>query len=236
MKNTLPSRFTLLLIFLGVLLSSYAEADRGSYNLRQSNRNHPFQRSNSKHSKFRRDTRFSHNRRYPRHGHFVDRLPFRRPPIRFRSTNYFFQQGAWYRSSGSRFVVAIPPLGIVIPTLPPFYSTIWARGIPYYYANDVYYTWRPNRNGYEVIEPPTEIREEEPPLVADELFIYPKKNQSKQRQADDRYSCHRWSVSQTQFDPSLSLENIEVANLNNKREDYQRAMRACLEGKDYSVR
>lgn len=236
MKNTSPNRFNLLLILLGVILSFHAQADRGSNNLRHSNRDHPFQQNNSKHSKFRRDTRYSHNRSYPRHGHYIDQLPVRRSPIRYRSTDYFFQRGAWYRRSNSRFIVTIPPFGIVIPTLPPFYATIWARGIPYYYANDVYYTWRPNRNGYMVTEPPEEIREVEPPLLADELFIYPKKGQSEQRQADDRYSCHRWSVSQTNYDPTLSPKNIEVINLNNKRKDYQRAMRACLEGKNYSVR
>ncbi len=236
MKISSPNRINLLLITLGIILSFHVQADRDSFNLRRSNRDHPFQKNTSKHSKFRRDTRYSHNRNYPLHGHRIDRLPFRRPPIRFRSTNYFFQRGVWYRPSGSRFIVSIPPVGIVIPTLPPFYSTIWARGIPYYYANDIYYTWQPNRNGYMVTEPPEEIREGEPPLIADELFIYPKKGQSEQRQADDRYSCHRWSVNQTHYDPTQSPENIDVRNLNNKRQDYQRAMRACLEGKNYSVR
>lgn len=236
MKNTSLRWLSLLLITLGVILSTHVHADRDRVNLRHSNRNHPFQHSNSKHSKFRRDTRYRLNRSYPRHGHYINRLPFRRPPIRYRSHDYFYQRGAWYRPSGSRFIVTIPPIGIVVPTLPPFYATIWSRGIPYYYANDVYYTWRHNRNGYVVTDPPEEIRDEEAPLIADELFIYPKKGQSEQRQADDRYSCHRWSVDQTRYDPTQPPENIAVSNLNAKREGYQRAMRACLEGKDYSVR
>ncbi len=234
MKNSALNRFSLLMIIFGGILSFYAQAEK--INLRGSNRDNPFQQSTSKHGKFRNDTRYRLNQPFPRHGHHVDRLPFRRPPIRYRNHDYFYQRGAWYRPSGSRFIVTIPPFGIVVPSLPPFYATIWSHGTPYYYANDVYYTWRSNRNGYVVTEPPKGINEQEVPLVADELFIYPKAGQSEQRQADDRYSCHRWSVSQTRYDPTASFENIPVSNLNNKRADYQRAMRACLEGKNYSVR
>lgn len=236
MKNTSLSRFNLLLIFLSALLSTHVQADRSSNNIRLSSRDHPSQRINSKHSKFRLDSRYRLDRTYPRRGNYIDSLPFRRPPIHFRNNDYFFQRGVWYRPAGSRFVITVPPIGIVVPILPPFYATVWAHGIPYYYANDVYYTWRPNLNGYVVTEPPKEISEEEPPLLTDELFIYPKKGQSEQQQADDRYSCHQWSVSQTRYDPTQPPENFSVTRLNDKREDYQRAMRACLEGKDYSVR
>lgn len=236
MKNTSLSRFNLLLIFLSVILSSHVQAGRSNNNIRRSSRDYSSQRINSKQSKFRLDSRYRLNRTYARRGTYIDRLPFRRPPIHFRNNDYFYQRGVWYRPSGSRFIITVPPIGIVVPILPPFYATVWARGIPHYYANDVYYTWRPSLNGYVVIEPPKEISEEEPPLIADELFIYPKKDQSEQQQADDRYSCHQWSVSQTRYDPTQPPENIAATILNDKREDYQRAMRACLEGKDYSVR
>lgn len=236
MKNSSLNRFNLLLILLGLILPTHVQADRDGYKPRHSNRDRSVQYSNSKYSKYRRDTRYRLDRSYPRHGHYIDRLPFRRPPIRFRNHDYYYQQGIWYRPSGIRFVISAPPIGIIVPTLPPFYATVWVSGIPYYYANDVYYTWRPNRNGYVVTQPPAEIIKEEPPLIADELFIYPKRRQSEQQQADDRYSCHRWSVNQTHYDPTLPSENIGITRLNHKREDYQRAMRACLEGKDYSVR
>lgn len=236
MKKTLLGRLNLLLIFLSVILSTHVQADFRGNNSRHSSRDYPSRRINSKQNKLRLDSRYKLNRSYPFHGNYIDRLPFRRPPIHFRNNDYFFQRGVWYRPSGPRFVIAAPPIGIIVPILPPFYATVWARGIPYYYANDVYYTWRPSLNGYMVTEPPIEISKEEPSLIADELFIYPKKNQSKQQQADDRYSCHQWSVSQTQYDPTQAPENIAETRLNDKRENYQRAMRACLEGKDYSVR
>ena len=37
--------------------------------------------------------------------------------------------------------------------LPPYYTTVWFAGVPYYYANDTYYTYA-GPQGYEVVEPP----------------------------------------------------------------------------------
>ena len=250
MKNTSLIKSGLLVIVLSTMLSSLVYADRGSQRERSSARqpergkrldshfarDQKYQRINTKSKDYRRDTRYRLDRSYPRPGYHIDRLPVWRPPIHYRNTDYYFHGGVWYRPSGSRFVVVTPAIGIVVPTLPPFYATIWVSGIPYYYANDVYYAWRPDRNGYVVTAPPQNVNQPEPPLIADELFIYPMNGQNEQQQADDRYACHRWSVSQTNYDPSLSPENISTKSLNRKREDYQRAMRACLEGKGYSVR
>jgi hypothetical protein len=47
-----------------------------------------------------------------------------------------------------------PPAGIVVPVLPPAYTTVWVAGVPYYYANDVYYG--PAPGGYVVANPPAE--------------------------------------------------------------------------------
>jgi len=46
------------------------------------------------------------------------------------------------------------------------YTTLWARGVPYYYANDVYYVQGPG--GYAVTEPPPEAMapDQVPPPVA----------------------------------------------------------------------
>ncbi|MCK5831856.1 MAG: hypothetical protein KAH20_16300 [Methylococcales bacterium] len=237
MKNRVLIRLILLLATLTTLTPSFAYEDRSfKDNHRSSFPNHnPFRTKHVK-KNFRYDNRYRHDRSYPRRGFSINRLPLPRPPIHFRNHDYFFQRGIWYRPSGSHFTVVIPPFGIVVPTLPPFYTTLWVGNIPYYYANDVYYTWQANRNGYVVAEPPRELIEQKPELIADELFIYPISGQSEQQQADDRYDCHRWSVSQTNYDPTLRPGNISASNLSRKREDYQRAMRACLEGRNYSVR
>ncbi len=45
------------------------------------------------------------------------------------------------------------------------------------------------------------------PAVAQQLFVYPTKGQSPERQNRDRYECHAWAVQQTGFDPS----NLQLA-------------------------
>ncbi len=185
---------------------------------------------------YRYDDRYRHDRYYPNLGHIAPRIPDRRIRIVYRDRDYFYFGGIWYRPHGLEFEVIAPPIGIFVPVLPPYYTTIWIHGIPYYYANDVYYIWRTDRSRYEVVEPPKAAENNELPLVGDELFIYPKQGQSEQQIADDRYQCHVWSRDQTQYDPTQPPTNLTTVELNAKRDDYQRAMRACLEGRDYSVR
>jgi hypothetical protein len=38
--------------------------------------------------------------------------------------------------------------------LPLAYATYWYGGIPYYYANNLYYTWSPDYSGYVATDPP----------------------------------------------------------------------------------
>ncbi|KPJ90820.1 MAG: hypothetical protein AMJ53_12880 [Gammaproteobacteria bacterium SG8_11] len=181
------------------------------------------------------DKRYDHNRYYPPPDYRIKVLPDRRHIVHYHNRDYFYISGVWYLPSGPGFVVVRPPMGVIVPILPPFYTTIWVGGIPYYYANDIYYVWRTDLNAYEVTSPP--VKEDEPPrYVADELYAYPKEGQSEQQQADDRYACHRWGVEQTGYDPTQPPTNLSVSELNKKRADYNRAMKACLEGKGYSVR
>ena len=227
-------RLTTLVICLMAMMGlaanlAYADRIKREYKDKRSKPSHS-------HKDYRKDSRYHHNRSYPRSGHSIKRLPSRHYTIRHRHTHYYYFGGIWYRPSGAHFVVVAPPMGVVVPVLPAYYTTIWYNSIPYYYANDVYYVWRPDRNGYVVTEPPQQIVEQTPPVIADELFIYPKQGQSEQKQADDRYECHRWSVKQTNYDPTKPVENLSVEKLNQKRESYQRANRACLEGRGYSVR
>ena len=41
-----------------------------------------------------------------------------------------------------------------LPVLPLTYATYWYGGIPYYYANNIYYTWDPSYEGYVATDPP----------------------------------------------------------------------------------
>lgn len=179
------------------------------------------------------DDRYRHGRYYPPHGHVVQVLPPDRRIITFRGAPYYFHGGVWYRPSGPRFVVVAPPIGIFVPVLPPFYTTIWVGGIPYYYADNVYY--RPHDNGYVVTEPPPESQITEQPASPSQLFAYPKNGQSEQQQANDRYECHRWAVTQSGFDPTQPSASASESQIASKRADYQRAIKACLEARGYSV-
>ncbi|MEN6621892.1 MAG: DUF6515 family protein [Smithella sp.] len=183
------------------------------------------------------DARYGHNHYYPNRGHYVGTLPGGYRAFYHGHDRYYFHGGVWYRPYGSRFLIVAPPLGLFIPFLPPYYSTIWVSGVPYYYANDVYYVQ--SGNGYMVVSPPADavVNQEPPqqmeaPTQPEKLYIYPRKGQSEKKQADDKYECHRWAVSQTNYDPTRPGGTTS----DRKYEDYKRAMSACLDARGYTVK
>jgi hypothetical protein len=202
------------------------------------------------------DTRYNHNQYYFSQGAVVRQMPARSVIItRPGGAHYYYGSGVWYAPHpAGGFVVVAAPVGLFVPVLPPFYSTVWFVGMPYYYANDTYYVWRGD-DGYEVVAPPG-ATPDPPPLTpppdaggapptaeaeaavaaGSGLFVYPHNGQSPQQQADDQYDCHRWAASQTGFDPTQSAAALPPDQVFARRADYQRAMRACLEGRGYSVR
>jgi len=180
------------------------------------------------HSRRYLDARHHHNRYYPARGVYVSALPRGHRAIVHRNVRYHFHGGVWYRAYGPRFVIVAPPIGLVVPFLPPYYATFWIGRVPYYYANEVYYT--PVQGGYMIADPP---KDEAVQTIApaDRLFIYPRRGQNQQQQAKDEYECHRWAADQTGFDPTRPNPGET-----SKRADYQRAMGACLDGRGYTVK
>lgn len=236
-----PTRFmksSVLLLGLLGMLSTLAYADRNDRDRHDRGSRHEQRNIQPPPKGYLLDKRYSQNRYYPRPGYNVNRLPPKAYAIPYGRERYYFSAGIWYRPVGPRFVVTAPPIGVVVPLLPPFYATVWLGGTPYYYANDTYYLWDATRDGYVVTNPPAELtsQQQQPPLVLDQLYIYPKQGQSEQQQADDRYACHAWGIKQSSYDPTQPPSGLSQAELNSKRMDYQRAMKACLEGKGYSVR
>jgi hypothetical protein len=201
------------------------EADRRDNNRREVERRFP-------------DRQHVQHRDSYRPGYRVNVLPRHHVVVPYRNTRYYFDGGLWYRPFGSFFEVALPPVGLSISLLPPYYSTIWAGGVPYYHADGVYYAWRPSERNYVVVEPPAGVQAEamqsEVPQP-ERLFIYPREGQSEEQQAEDRFTCHRWAVEQTGFDPSNPGNQATEQNPY-RPEEYQRATRACLESRGYSVR
>ncbi len=179
---------------------------------------------------------------YPQIGAHVSVLPRHHYTGRHGGHVFHYHGGIWYSPVGSGFNVVMPPIGIFVPVLPPGYSTVWVAGVPYYHANNVYYVWNQDRNCYVVTGKPqnqaniSSSSASSSEHVEGQLYIYPKNGQDENQQADDRYECHTWAADQTGYDPTKPEQNISVQTLRNKRSNYQRAMKACLEGKGYSVR
>ena len=69
------------------------------------------------------------------------------------STGAYWRGGYWH---GGYWPRAYYGLGFAwfLPVLPLAYATYWYGGIPYYYANDVYYTYNPSYDGYVATDPP----------------------------------------------------------------------------------
>lgn len=132
---------------LAPLLASLAHGQE-----RHERRGHEHERYQTPHWVY--DDRFHHNHYYPSVGYSVTALPAGNIAVTFRSGRFFFHSGVWFQPAGPGFVVVRPPVGIVVPVLPPAYTTVWAAGVPYYYANDVYYIEKPG--GYGVTAPPME--------------------------------------------------------------------------------
>ena len=187
------------------------------------------------------DVHYGHNHYYPSHGAYVATVPHSAVIINRPGGPYYYAGGVWYRPYGGTYVVVSAPVGVFVPVLPPYYTTVYVGGVPYYYANDTYYTWDAAQNGYEVAappsaDPPPTTQSPVPPPSGDDLYVYPQSGQSDQQQASDKYECHKWASSQSGFDPTQSGGGVPPEQAGAARDNYQRAMRACLEGRGYSVR
>jgi len=158
------------------------------------------------------------------------------------STGAYWHGGYWH---GGYWPRAYYGLGFswFLPVLPLAYATYWYDGLPYYYANDVYYTWDPSYDGYVATDPPPAGDQSGAAVAPDpnqgagpaneqaaagptpapasgQVFMYPKNGQSEQQQAADKQACQQWAASQA--DPSHV-------------DDYRRALMACIEGRGYSA-
>jgi len=199
------------------------------------------------------DARYSHNRYYTTRGVEVGAVPGRSYVVAHGGAHFYYSGGVWYAPYGPRYVVVAPPIGVYVPVLPPFYTTVWFAGVPYYYANDTYYT-NAGPQGYEVVDAPadpsTAVQGPQGPAYpgapppapggshpeGEDIYVYPQSGQSPDQQANDRYECHKWASSQTGFDPTQAGGGVAPEQTVAKGDDYKRAIRACLEGRGYSVR
>ncbi len=163
----------------------------------------------------------------PRPGQIVDRLPEQHQVIRTNRHHYYVHRGAFYQKRGRSFVVVNAPYGARLDHLPVGYISFGIGGSRYYHFGGTYYI-RAN-DKYEVVEPPQEASDYV--RVANRaLVVYPAANQTPTQQQQDRYECHRWSFTETGFDPSGEEPDYRLKPV------YDRAMSACLEARNYVVR
>lgn len=167
--------------------------------------------------------RFHHSPYQARAGLAFSSLPYGSVRVGFRGANYFYHRGVWLRPFGPRFVVTLPPVGIVVPQLPPTYATVWVGSHPYYS--------RVPEQGYVVVPAPAEPVMAHPPappqpqvtspVPPQEWILYPRNGQTVQQTQSDRQECMQWASAQSHAsDPAV----------------FQRALAACLDGRGYSAR
>ena len=166
---------------------------------------------------------------------------------------HYWGGGYWH---GGYWPHVLPAgLGVVLPGAADRLCHLLVGRLPYYYWNNLYYTWNPGYNGYVVTDPPPAAGGDEAgaPMGDDpsggtaaprrraaaqglaggagaDLYVYPRNGQSEQQTSTDRYECHSWAVNQTGFDPTRGAQPVAM------RPDYRRAMIACLDARGYSAR
>jgi hypothetical protein len=176
------------------------------------------------------DGAHGHRHYYPVSGWRVAAPPPHAHWVPWGGVRYGYWSGVWYAPYGSAWVVARPPIGVVVTDLPEFRSVVMLGGITYLYANGIYYREHVG-GGYEVVPSPVVAAGD---ASAGRMYVYPKQGQTAEKQASDEYECHRWAVNQTGFDPSAAAAGQGTGPT--ARSDYGRAQNACLEGRGYTVR
>jgi hypothetical protein len=156
----------------------------------------------------------------------LTRTPYR---VDYGGKPYYYSDGHFYRDSGGLYVSVTAPIGAIVPALPGGFITIGTGpGSNYYYAG-IYYNAVPT--GYVVVAQPSETpavlpAEEE----SGRIIVYPAAAQSEEQTGHDRYECHLWANKETGFDPTMSTSGASL------KDEYKRAMSACLEARNYVVK
>ncbi|MBF0532651.1 MAG: hypothetical protein HQL23_06070 [Candidatus Omnitrophica bacterium] len=89
---------------------------------------------------------------HPRFGMRIEMISHEDVPVFVGGTRYYYYDGLYYAPSQNAYVVVSPPIGAVVPAIPPDYTRITINGVTYYTDNGVYYVFTPY--GYQVVTPP----------------------------------------------------------------------------------
>ena len=165
-------------------------------------------------------------------GHRVRHLPKLHVRIFVGGLPYFYMGGVFYQSIAGSYVVVGAPIGAIVQTLPVGFITFSIGPVTYYHVNDTYFIWDEPHQAYAVVNKPDGADDAIAETTTGRLFVYPNQGQSEEQQAKDRYECHRWAVVESRVDPTIEDAKLTPED----RKLYQRAIGACLEGRNYTVK
>ncbi len=154
-------------------------------------------------------------------------LPSSHLRVSHRGKSYFYTGGRFYRHEKGAYVTIAAPFGAVVPVLPRGYVSFGVGINRYFYFQGIYY--RRIDDGYEVVKQPAGV-EQLAATGSDKLIVYPAAGQSDEQRDKDRYECHVWAITESQFDPTDTDSDPLL------RTDYTRAIGACLEARNYVVK
>lgn len=171
-----------------------------------------------------------------RPGHSIDHFPDRYWKVPYRGQDYFYSGGYWYRPQGGSYIVVAPPYGVRVGYLPSYAREVWVGGALLFLVADTYYQYLADSQEYVVVSPPAVAPlpvpvAQGPSGNAYDVVAYPMHGQGQEQQDQDRYQCHRWAVSQSNFDPATA-PSAPPANV---ADNYRRALGACFSGRGYSI-
>jgi hypothetical protein len=171
-----------------------------------------------------------------RPGHSIDHFPDRYWKVPYRGQDYFYSGGYWYRPQGGSYIVVAPPYGVRVGYLPSYAREVWVGGALLFLVADTYYQYLADSQEYVVVSPPAVAPAPVPVAQAPsgnayDVVAYPMHGQGQEQQDQDRYQCHRWAVSESNFDPATA-PSAPPANV---ADHYRRALGACFSGRGYSI-
>ncbi|KHL71567.1 hypothetical protein PpSQ1_25520, partial [Pseudomonas putida] len=111
------------------------------------------------------------------------------------------------RPHGGSYIVVVPPYGVRVGYLPSYAREVWVGGALLFLVADTYYQYLADSQEYVVVSPPAVAPApvpvaQAPSSNAYDVVAYPMHGQGQEQQDQDRYQCHRWAVSQSNFDPA----------------------------------
>ena len=171
--------------------------------------------------------------RFQPRGHQAKVLPAGHLRLSVSGSPFFYHGGVFYRSQGAAYIVVAAPIGARVRSLPTGFVSLSIGARRYYHLNSTYYYYEPQAQEYVVVAEPEGAAgalSAAEPSGSGQLFVYPNTGQSEEQTRRDRYECYVWASEQSGFDPAQPDQSSEFQT------DYDRALSACLEGRDYTVK